>query len=140
MTDPTSPEAKRPRAGAVVLACMDVRLDPLRILGYSQPDAHILRNAGAVVTDDVIRSLLASQLLLGTRHVDILAHTDCGMSSPAARELGDRLGRDLRAFDDVEAAVRASVARLRNEPELAVEEVRGFVYDVATGAVRQIEP
>ena len=133
-----TPDAKTPRAGVVVLACMDVRVDPLRLLGYEQADAHVLRNAGALVTDDVVRSLIVSQHLLGTRRVDVLAHTDCGNGSPATRELAERLGRDLAQFADVDDAVRASLRRLEAEPDLLIEEACGYVFDVTTGAVRQV--
>jgi carbonic anhydrase len=139
MTAPNHDDAKRPRAQTAVLACMDVRLDPLTALGYERPDAHILRNAGAIVTDDVIRSLIVSQRLLGTRNVDLLAHTDCGMSAPAARELAEELGRDLLCFDDVEVALRASVARLRAEPDLHLDQIRAFVFDVEHGRVSPVE-
>src|SRR5438270_13871262 len=124
MSDATSAEAKSPRAATVVLACMDVRLDPLRLLGYEQRDAHVLRNAGAVVTDDVVRSLLVSQRLLGTRRVDIVAHTDCGLAAPTARELEAQTGRTLYWFDDVEASVRTSLRRLQDEPDLVVDSAR----------------
>jgi carbonic anhydrase len=117
---------------------MDVRVDPLRLLGYERPDAHVLRNAGALVTDDVVRSLIVSQYLLGTRRVDVLAHTDCGAGSPGARELATRLGRDLGAFDDIDERVRASLRRLRAEPDLLLDEARGYVVDVDTGAVREV--
>jgi carbonic anhydrase len=133
-----TPDAKTPRAGVVVLACMDVRVDPLRLLGYEQPDAHVLRNAGALVTDDVLRSLVVSQRLLGTRRVDVLAHTDCGAGSPGARDLEARLGRDLCTFDDIDRRVRASLQRLREDPDLILLETRGFVFDVDTGAVREV--
>jgi carbonic anhydrase len=117
---------------------MDVRVDPLRLLGYAQADAHVLRNAGALVTDDVLRSLVVSQHLLGTRRVDVLAHTDCGAGSPGARELEARLGRDLCSFDDIEARVRASLQRLRDDPDLLLDDARGFVFDVDTDAVREV--
>jgi carbonic anhydrase len=118
---------------------MDVRLDPLGALGYEQADAHVLRNAGAVVTDDVVRSIIVSQRLLGTRRVDLVAHTDCGIAAPAARELATELGRDLLCFDDVDDAVRASIARLHAEPDLDLDEVRGFVYEVERGKVRPVD-
>jgi carbonic anhydrase len=139
MSDPTSLDAKQPRAATVILACMDVRLDPLALLGYDRRDAHILRNAGAIVTDDVVRSLLVSQRLLGTRRVDVVAHTDCGLASPAARELERSIGLDLHAFDDVEVIVRASLKRLHAEPELTVESARGFVFDVVSGELHPVE-
>jgi carbonic anhydrase len=131
-------DAKRPRAGVVVLACMDVRVDPLRLLGYEQADAHVLRNAGALVTDDVLRSLVVSQHLLGTRRVDVLAHTDCGAGSPGARELAERLGRDLCTFVDIDERVRASLRRLQEDPDLVLDEARGYVFDVDSGAVRPV--
>jgi carbonic anhydrase len=133
-----TPDAKTPRAGVVVLACMDVRVDPLRLLGYERHDAHVLRNAGALVTDDVLRSLVVSQHLLGTRRVDVLAHTDCGAGSPGARELEARLGRDLCTFDDIDKRVRASLRRLSEDPDLLLDEARGYIFDVDTGAVRAV--
>jgi carbonic anhydrase len=130
---------KVPRAATAIVTCMDVRIDPLAALGYAPGDAHVLRNAGAVATDDVVRSLIASQRLLGTKRVEVLAHTDCGMATASARALGDELGRDLLCFDDLDASVRATVERLRSERDLVHDDVRGYVLDVATGTVRPVD-
>jgi carbonic anhydrase len=137
-TGPTSLEAKTPRAGVVVVACMDIRVDPLGALGYEPGDAHVLRNAGAIVTDDVVRSLIVSQRLLSTRRVDVLAHTDCGAASPRTREVAAQVGRDLGAIDDLDGSVRAGVERLRSDPVLLLDDVRGFVFDVVTGETRSV--
>jgi carbonic anhydrase len=117
---------------------MDVRIDPLATLGYEPGDAHVLRNAGAVVTEDVVRSLIVSQRLLGTRRIVVIGHTDCGIASPPARELAAELDRDLLCFDAVEDAVRASVERLQSEPDLVADDVHGYVFDVATGEAHPV--
>jgi carbonic anhydrase len=138
--DATSPEAKTPRAATTVITCMDVRLDPLAALGHAPGDAHVLRNAGALVTDDVVRSLIVSQRMLGTRRIEVMGHSDCGLSMPQSREVAAALGRDLLCFDDVESAVRQSVERLRSEPDLLTADVHGYVYDVTAGEAHEISP
>jgi carbonic anhydrase len=135
---PTSLEAKQPRAQAIVITCMDIRVDPLGALGYQPGDAHVLRNAGGVVTDDVARSVIVSQRLLGTTRVDVMGHTDCGAASPRTREVSDEIGRDLGGIDDLEDAVRASVKRLRADPDILSDDVRGFLFDVVTGETRPV--
>jgi carbonic anhydrase len=123
----------RPRRGVAVLSCMDTRIDPFAMLGLKPGDAHIIRNAGGLVTDDAIRSLSASQRLLGTTEVVVVMHDGCGLNGVLPNW---RLG----AFDDVEATLRRSLARLRSSPELpARDQVRGFVFNPETGALREVE-
>jgi carbonic anhydrase len=137
------PPAKR----VAVVACMDARLNPYGLLGLSEGDAHVIRNAGGVVTDDVVRSLLISQRLLGTREVILIHHTDCGMLTFRDDAVKDQVEADtgvrppfaLEAFADLEADLRQSVARLRASPFLPhLDRVRAFVYDVATGGLREV--
>ncbi len=125
-----------------VLACMDARLDVHKILGLEEGDAHVIRNAGGVVTDDAIRSLVISQRLLGTEEIILIHHTDCGMLKFSDDELkraiemetGIRPPFALEAFSDVEADVRQCIARLKASPFLPRKSnIRGFVYDVHTG-------
>lgn len=136
----------RPARALAIVTCMDARLD-LAGMGLSHGDAHILRNAGGVITEDVIRSLAVSQRALGTTRVMIVHHTDCGLLRLDDEEFRDELMRDagveppfaLHAFTDAEAHVRASIARVRASPFLPHrDEVRGFVYDVASGTVREV--
>jgi carbonic anhydrase len=129
---------KVPQQATTVVTCMDVRIDPLAALGLVPGDAHVLRNAGAVVTDDVVRSLIVSQRLLGTRRIVVMGHTDCGISGEPAVQLSMELGRDLLTFTSVEDAVRASIERLQTEPDLASDDVHGYVFDVATGEARPV--
>ena len=139
----------RPKLRLAIVACMDSRIDVFAALGLPQGAAHILRNAGGVVTDDVIRSLAISQRRLGTEEVMLIHHTDCGMqliSDDGFRaELQDATGMApsfaIESFRDVDADVRQSIARVRNSPFLLHREgVRGFVYDVHTRAVREVSP
>ena len=138
----------RPRRKLAVLTCMDTRLDVLAMLGMEVGDAHIIRNAGGLVTDDAIRSLSASQRLLGTEEIVVVMHDGCGLHGASEDEFTEALAADgvmpnwrLGAFDDVEATLRHSLARLRSSPELpAREQVRGFVFDPETGALREVEP
>jgi len=136
-----------PARKVAVLACMDARLDPARALGLAEGDAHVIRNAGGVATDDAIRSLAISQRLLGTEEIVLLHHTDCGMltfSDDAFRgqieqETGIRPPWAAEAFADVEADVRQSIARIRSSPFLLhVDRVRGFVYEVESGRLREV--
>jgi carbonic anhydrase len=138
----------RPAKGLAVIACMDARLDPNRILGLELGDAHVIRNAGGVVTDDEIRSLAISQHLLGTEEVVLVFHTDCGMQKFTAEELAARLEESAGerppwaagSFDDLDAAVRDNVRRVRESPFVPrTDSVRGFVYDVETGELREVE-
>ena len=130
-----------------VVACMDARLDVREILGLAGGEAHIVRNAGGVVTDDVIRSLCLSQRHLGTREIILLHHTDCGLEGldePSFKaeleaELGVAPDWALESFSDPFADVRRSVRRLVDSPFVAhADHISGFVYDVATGALHRV--
>lgn len=138
---------RRPVHGVAVVACMDARLQVDRILGLEPGDAHVISNAGGVVTEDVIRSLLISQRLLGTREVVLLHHTDCGMLSFIDDELKAQVEADtgirppfaLEAFADLDDDVRQSIARIEANPLIPHRDsVRGFVYDVRTGLLREV--
>ena len=127
---------------------MDSRLDVFAVLGLRDGEAHILRNAGGVITDDVIRSLSISQRLLGTEEILLIHHTDCGMQKLTddgfRAELQDATGMAppfaIESFTDVDANVAQSILRLRNSPFLLHRErVRGFVYDVDSGLLREVE-
>ncbi|HWF32339.1 MAG TPA: carbonic anhydrase [Solirubrobacteraceae bacterium] len=145
------PEAEldvRPRRRLAIVTCMDSRLDVFQALGLEDGEAHILRNAGGVITDDVIRSLAISQRKLGTREVMLIHHTDCGMQKLTddgfRAELQDAAGIApafaIESFGDVDADVRQSLLRVRRSPFLAHRDsVRGFVYDVATHRLREVE-
>ena len=134
-----------------VLACMDARLTVERFLGLETGEAHIIRNAGGIASDDAVRSLLISHHLLGTQEFLIINHTDCGMLTFQDDELRDRLEREtgaaavspahFYAFPDVEENVRRQVARVRSHPWIPKQiPVRGFVYDVRSGRLREVEP
>jgi carbonic anhydrase len=136
-----------PARKVAVLACMDARLVPSRILGLKEGDAHVIRNAGGVVTDDAIRSLAISQRLLGTQEIVLLHHTDCGMltfsDDDFKRSIQDETGIKpewaVEAFTDLEEDVRQSIARIQASPFIPNKDsVRGFVYDVHTGDVREV--
>jgi carbonic anhydrase len=136
-----------PAKQLAVVACMDARLHVSAILGLGEGDAHIIRNAGGVVTDDVVRSLAISQRLLGTREIVLVHHTDCGMADLRDDEFKDAIEQDtgLRPhwspefFADVEADVRQSIRRIRASPYLpAKDAVRGFVFDVQTGRLNEV--
>ena len=138
-----SPPGKR----AAIVACMDARLETGRMLGLEEGDAHVIRNAGGVVTDDVLRSLLISQRLLGTREIMLIHHTDCGMLTFRDDDVKDSIEADtglrpsfaLEAFVDLEDDVRQSVRRIRACPFIPVKDrIRGFVYDVATGRLNEV--
>jgi carbonic anhydrase len=138
----------RPRRKVAVLACMDTRIDLFPMLGLERGDAHIIRNAGGLVTDDAIRSLSTSQRLLGTEEIVVVMHEDCGLHGASEDAFRQALAADgvlptwrLGAFDDVEATLRNSLERLRRSPELvARDHVRGFVFDPETGALREVDP
>ncbi len=139
--------AAAPARGLAVVCCMDARIRVHRMLGLHEGDAHVIRNAGGVVTDDTIRSLAISQRKLGTRAVMVIQHTKCGMQGLDAREFRQELARDVGeepewnvgAFDDLYGSVRDSVARLRESAYLvARDNVRGFVYDVEDGSLREV--
>lgn len=136
-----------PAMRIAVVACMDARLDPARVLGIGVGDAHVIRNAGGVVTDDVIRSLAISQYHLGTDEIMLLHHTRCGMQTFSDAEFADTLERETgerpswsaRTFEDLDQDVRDSIRRIRESPFIPRRDgVRGFVYEVETGRVREV--
>ena len=135
----------RPTHVAVV-ACMDARLDPQAILGLASGDAHVIRNAGGVVSDDVVRSLTISQRLLGTTEIILVHHTDCGMVTFRDDDVKDQIATDtgirppfaLEAFPDLDDDVRQSIARIHASPFVPHKSVRGFVYDVEKGTLREV--
>jgi carbonic anhydrase len=137
----------RPRRRVAVLACMDTRIDLFPMLGLGRGDAHIIRNAGGLVTDDAIRSLSASQRLLGTEEIVVVMHDGCGLHGASEDEFAAALTADgvlptwrLGTFEDVEATLRHGLARLRASRELPRRDrVRGFVFDPETGALREVE-
>jgi carbonic anhydrase len=137
----------RPARKVAVLACMDSRMDLVGLLGLELGDAHMIRNAGGVVTDDAIRSLAISQRMLGTEEIVLLHHTDCGMltfsDDDFKRSLLDETGIKpawaVEAFDDLDEDVRQSIARIHASPFIPNKDsVRGFVYDVHSGDLREI--
>ena len=136
-----------PAKKLAVLACMDARLDVHKILGLEEGDAHVIRNAGGVVTDDAIRSLTISQRLLGTNEIILIHHTDCGMltfkDDAVKKQIEDDTGIRpqfaLEAFPDLEADVRQSIARIEASPFIPNKNVRGFVYDVKTGRLNEVK-
>ncbi len=138
----------RPVLHVAVVACMDARLDLHDALGLSLGDCHTIRNAGGVVTDDVIRSLTISQRALGTRSVVLIHHTNCGLESLTEEfrhdlemEVGQRPAWAVEAFRDVDQDVRQSMQRVRTSPFLLhTDDVRGFVFDVKTGLLREVDP
>lgn len=138
----------RPRRKVAVLSCMDTRIDLFPMLGIQRGDAHIIRNAGGLVTDDAIRSLSASQRLLGTEEIVVVMHEGCGLHGASEDEFRQALSADgvlpgwrLGAFDDVEDTLRHSLERLRSSPELiARDHIRGFVFDPETGTLRETDP
>jgi carbonic anhydrase len=136
-----------PGKRVAVLACMDARLNPYGVLGLSEGDAHVIRNAGGVVTDDAIRSLVISQRLLGTEEIVLIHHTDCGMltfrDDDFRRQIQEDTGVEpewsAEAFDDLETNVRQSIARIKASPFIPKkDDVRGFVYDVKTGRLDEV--
>jgi carbonic anhydrase len=136
-----------PAKKVAVVACMDARLNPYAVLGLNEGDAHVIRNAGGVVTDDEIRSLAISQRLLGTEEIILIHHTDCGMltfsDDDFKRQIQDETGIKpewaAEAFPDLEEDVRQSVARIKTSPFIPNKDsVRGFVYEVETGKLREV--
>jgi carbonic anhydrase len=136
-----------PARGVAVVACMDARLDVHKILGIQEGDAHVIRNAGGVITDDEIRSLTISQRLLGTSEIILIHHTDCGMLTFSDDELKAQIEEEvgikphfpMESFSDLEEDVRQSIARIQNSPFVPnTESVRGFVYEVETGRLREV--
>src|SRR5580698_7737482 len=136
----------RPRRKVAVLSCMDTRIDLFPMLGIERGDAHIIRNAGGLVTDDAIRSLSASQRLLGTEEIVVVMHEGCGLHGASEDAFAQALAADgvlptwrLGAFEDVEATLAHGLSRLRQSPELpAREHISGFVFDPETGALREV--
>jgi carbonic anhydrase len=136
-----------PARKVAVLACMDARLDPNAVLGLQEGDAHVIRNAGGVVTDDAIRSLAISQRLLGTEEVVLIHHTGCGMLTfdddefkrSIQEEVGIKPTWSAESSGDLEEDVRQSVARIRTSPFIPRKDsIRGFVYEVETGRLREV--
>ncbi len=135
-----------PARRIAILACMDARLNPYGLLGLEEGDAHVIRNAGGVVTDDEIRSLAISQRLLGTEEIILIHHTDCGMLTftddefkrTIQEEVGIKPEWAAEAFSDLDEDVRQSVARIQASPFIPHKNVRGFVYDVASGALHEV--
>ena len=137
----------RPATGVAIVTCMDARIDPARLLGLESGDAHVIRNAGGVVTDDTIRSLVISQRLLGTSEIMLIHHTSCGMLGfrdddlklDIQRETGIRPPFALEAFADLDDDVRQSIRRVKASPFLPSKDaVRGFVSDVKTGRLNEV--
>ena len=136
-----------PAKHVAVLACMDARLNPYGLLGLSEGDAHVIRNAGGVVTDHEIRSLSISQRLLGTEEIMLIHHTDCGMltfrDDDFRRQIQDETGIKpawpAECFDDLEDDVRQSIARIKASPFIPKKDkVRGFIYEVESGRLREV--
>jgi carbonic anhydrase len=136
-----------PAKHVAILACMDARLNVYGLLGLQEGDAHVIRNAGGVVTDDEIRSLAISQRLLGTKEIVLIHHTDCGMLTFNDEDFHRRLHEetgvepewDAEAFGDLEVDVRESIARIRDSPFIPEKgSIRGFVYDVHTGRLDEV--
>src|SRR6478735_9103520 len=145
----TGPLPLPPSKHVAVVACMDARLDVYRILGLGDGEAHVIRNAGGVVTDDEIRSLAISQRLLGTKEIILIHHTDCGMltftDDEFKRAIQDETGLKpewaAEAFPDLEEDVRQSIRRIEASPFVTKHEsLRGFVFGVATGKLNEVKP
>jgi carbonic anhydrase len=143
----TGPLPMPPSRHVAVVACMDARLDVYAALGLAEGESHVIRNAGGVVTEDVIRSLAISQRLLGTSEIILIHHTDCGMltftddafKQSIQDDTGLRPAWAAEAFADVTADVRQSLARIRATPFLVhKDQVRGFVFDVGTGLLQEV--
>jgi carbonic anhydrase len=144
----TGPLPLPPSKHIAVLACMDARLDVSRALGIAEGEAHVIRNAGGVVTEDEVRSLAISQRLLGTEEIILIHHTDCGMltftddvfKAEIAQEVGIKPPWSAESFSDLDADVRQSIARIKNSPFIPhTDKVRGFVFDVATGLLNEVD-
>ncbi len=139
-----------PSRGVVVLTCIDARIDPIQMLGLEIGEANVFRNAGGRVTDDAIRSATVSSWLLGTREYVVIQHTDCGMTKFTDDVLHEKIreatgvdvsGHEYLSFSDVDESVREDVARLRGVKALPEDiTVSGYVYDVRTGELREVEP
>lgn len=137
----------RPRLGLAVLTCMDARIDIFPMLGLGRGDAHILRNAGGLVTDDALRSLSISQRLLGTNKIVVVMHDGCGLEGASEEDFAHALEADgalptwqVGAFDDVEKTLSRSLAVLRTSPQLLFRDyIRGFVFDPDAGTLREVD-
>jgi carbonic anhydrase len=136
-----------PARKVAVVACMDARLNPYGILGLREGDAHVIRNAGGVITADQLRSLAISQRLLGTEEIILIHHTDCGMltftddgfKNDIQAETGLKPAWAAEAFSDLDEDVKQSIGRIKADPFIPrTDSVRGFVYDVTTGALREV--
>jgi carbonic anhydrase len=136
-----------PAKQIAIVTCMDARLSPYVMLGLSEGDAHVIRNAGGVITDDEIRSLMISQRLLGTREVMLIQHTNCGMLTFSDDEVKDQIQEEigikpsfaLESFTDLEENVRQSIKRIEASPFIPHKDsVRGFIYEVETGRLREV--
>jgi carbonic anhydrase len=135
-----------PSRKLAVVACMDARLIPAKVLGLQEGDAHVIRNAGGVVTDDTIRSLAISQHKLGTEEIILIHHTDCGMltfkDDEFREELQDETGVKpawaAESFSDLDRDLRQSIERIRSSPFIPNKNVRGFVYEVESGKLREV--
>ena len=136
-----------PAKQVAVVVCMDARLNPYGLLGLAEGDAHVIRNAGGVITQDELRSLAISQRLLGTKEIILIHHTDCGMLTFTDDEFRAQILADTgvkptwaaEAFNDLDTDVRQSIARIKAEPSIPLKDsVRGFVYDVANGKLREV--
>ena len=136
-----------PAKKIAILACMDARLNPYGLLGLSEGDAHVIRNAGGVVTDDEIRSLSISQRLLGTEEIMLIHHSDCGMLTFSDDDFRQQVQEDTgikpewaaEAFPDLDEDVRQSIGRIKASPFIPNKDnVRGFVYEVETGRLREV--
>ena len=136
-----------PGRKVAVVACMDARLNPYGLLGLQEGDAHVIRNAGGVITDDEIRSLSISQRLLGTEEIMLIHHTDCGMltftdddfKQSIQDEIGVKPEWAAESFTDLDEDVRQSIARIEASPFIPRKDsIRGFIYDVATGRLREV--
>jgi carbonic anhydrase len=143
----TGPLPLPPSRGVAIIACMDARLNVYAVLGLGEGEAHVIRNAGGVVTDDQIRSLAISQRLLGTREIILIHHTDCGMltftDDAFKRSIQDETGIkpawSAEAFPDLDEDVRQSIARIKASPFIPHRDaIRGFVFDVATGKLNEV--
>ena len=143
----TGPLPMPPSRGIAIVACMDARLNVYGMLGLSEGEAHVIRNAGGVITDDEIRSLAISQRLLGTREIVLIHHTDCGMltftDDAFKRSIQDDTGIkptwSAESFTDLDEDVRQSIARIQASPFIPHKDaVRGFVFDVATGKLTEV--
>lgn len=136
-----------PSRQIAIVACMDARLNVYKILGLKDGEAHVIRNAGGVVTDDEIRSLAISQRLLGTKEIILIHHTDCGMLTftddefkrQILEETGIKPEWSPESFNDIEVDVRQSIKRIKNNPFVPLrDKVRGFIFDVATGLLHEV--